>query len=246
VALPSPSVARWTALDPPARQLLAALYREDQAREDAEYADRRDNLSPGRPAATWRWIGLDPAALTDQPDPVPAAKHLAELLNATPNGQLEQLLGALAERRLVDHRAGPGASAVQLTRLGRQAVRAGLRERPGGRAPAHLLRGWAWQLLAELYHASDHGVHPAPYTGRVGSDALSALRYRPDGPLVEDVSVPQPVGQPARRLRITEAGRAFYERTWAEHDRWHPGVRATPPPGVQVVALPALANDQTT
>jgi hypothetical protein len=81
-------------------------------------------------------------------------------------------------------------------------------------------------------------VHPPQHAGRLGGDALSALRYHPAGPLVEDVSVPQPVGQPARRLRITQAGRAFYERTWAEHDRWHPSVRATPPPGVEVVTLP--------
>jgi hypothetical protein len=103
-----------------------------------------------------------------------------------------------------------------------------------------------WQLLAELYDTDEGGVDPAPYTGRLGGDALLALRHHPDGPLVEDISVPQPVGQPARRLRITTAGWAFYERTWAEHDRWRPGVRATPPPGVEVITLPPLAGEQPT
>jgi hypothetical protein len=161
--------------------------------------------APGPPAATWRWIDLDPAALTAPPEPGAAAKHgadakqLAALLADTPESQLEQRLAALAGRRLVDRRGGPGCAEAQLTRLGRQAVRAGLRERPRGRAPAHLLRYWAWQLLAELYDADEGGVHPAPYTGRVGGDALSDLRHHVDGPLVEDISVPQPVGQPARR-----------------------------------------------
>jgi hypothetical protein len=249
LAVPSPSVARWLGLDPPARRLLAALYDEDQQREEAEHADRRDSLSPGRPAATWRWIDLDdPATLTAPPSAgaasrqLPTVRHLAQLLQATPADQLAAPLDVLAARRLVDRRGGPGHGQAQLTRLGRQAVRAGLRKRPRGRPPAHLLRGGAWAILAELFDVGDQGVHPAQYAGSYSRSALDPLRYQPDGPLVEEISVPQPIGQPVPRVRLTPAGRSFYERAWAEHDRWYPGVRATPPPGTEVVTLPPLAN----
>jgi hypothetical protein len=231
VALPSPAVTRWIGLDPPARGLLAALYDEDQQRERAEYVARRDDPSYSRPAATWRWIDLDE----------PEAGKLLPTVGAGEDG-LDPLLKLLADQRLLDHRSGPGNGAVQLTRLGRQTVRAGRRERPRGRPPEHLL-GRSWIVLAALYDAGVAGMDSARYGGRHSPSALHVLRYHRDGPLVEEISVPQPVGQPARRVRLTSAGRAFYEQTWAEHDRWFPGVRATPPPGIRVVTLPPLHRE---
>jgi hypothetical protein len=227
VALPSPAVTRWLSLGPHARVLLAALYDEDQRREHGEYTARRDDFSHHRPAATWRWIDLD--------DPVIAtALHNADL-----DQHLDGLLRSLKDEGLIDLRPGTGLGAVQLTRRGRQAVRAGRREQPRGRPPEHLLDR-SWSVMADLYDAGEAGVDRSRYAGHHGRSGLDRLRYHRDGPLVEDVAVPQPIGQPAQRVRLSPAGQAFYERTWAEHDRWFPGVRATTPPGVKVVTLPPL------
>ena len=137
------------------------------------------------------------------------------------------VITALAEQRLVDHRAGTGHGTVQLTRLGRQTVRAGRREPPRGRPPQHLLPGGAWSTLAQLYDAGDEGLDRSRYGGHHGSSSLVPLQAHRDGPLVEHFEVPQPIGQPTQRVRLTAAGRAFHQRAWAEHDRWYPGVRAT-------------------
>jgi len=229
VALPSATVTRWTGLDPHARVLLAALYAEDQQREHDEYVARRDDFDYHRPAAAWRWIDLDDPASTK------ALRHAG-----LGDVQLAAVITALAEQRLVDHRAGTEHGTVQLTRLGRQTVRAGRREPPGGRPPHHLLPGGAWNTLAELYDAGAEGVDRSRYSGRHGSSSLASLEAHRDGPLVEQFEMLQPIGQPTQRVRLTPAGRAFHQRAWAEHDRWYPGVRATPPPGIKVVPLPPL------
>jgi len=229
VALPSAAVTRWMGLDPHARVLLAALYDEDQQREHDEDVARRDDFAHHRPAAAWRWIDLDDPAI---------AKLLRQAgLGGVP---LAAVITALAEQRLVDHRAGTGHGTVQLTRLGRQTVRAGRREPPRGRPPQHLLPGGAWSTLAQLYDAGDEGLDRSRYGGHHGSSSLVPLQAHRDGPLVEHFEVPQPIGQPTQRVRLTAAGRAFHQRAWAEHDCWYPGVRATPPPGIKVVTLPPL------
>jgi len=221
--LPSPGTSngptlrqRWQALNDRQRAYLLAIFRLDQQQEEHE----RGSWNRGqrrRPAAEWRL--LDYGLLPYLP-PVPTALYSAIEALGERDAGTGSTFQALESRRLIRCRYHlPDRQVelcVEITPLGRQVVRAGTGK---GASSRNLLPDWAWRWLADLHVAGKQGSQ------RMGEGTRTYLRKR--GLIVEEL---QGEGLFAPVVvRLSEAGRAYYQAQWAAYAERYPHVQAQPP-----------------
>jgi hypothetical protein len=213
---------RWEALNDRQRAYLLAIFRLDQQQEEHE----RGSWSHGerrRPAAEWRL--LDYGLLPYLP-PVPTALYEAIERLGLRDAGTGSTFQALESRKLIKCRYHlPDRQVelcVEITALGRQVVRAGTGK---GASSRNLLPEWAWRWLADLFVAGEQGSQ------RMGEGTRTYLRKRG---LVTEERQGQALYAPVV-VRLSEAGRAYYEAQWAAYAERYPHVQA-PPPAAAVAA----------
>jgi hypothetical protein len=162
------ALATWSALNERQRRYLAAIYRRDQAAEQAARGGGRD-WGPRLPASEWRWVDFAIKAPVD----VVGRTVIQEELRAA--GEHDQgagsSLAALKRRRLIDvdeDRVQVGVPPlglvwvprvrVRLTMAGRAAARAGLQDTRPSRTPKGLLSQWLWRQLVQVGKTEPAGL----------------------------------------------------------------------------------------
>lgn len=220
---------RWATLNERQRAYLRALYDCDQATEAA----RRDQAARGfydrTPASEWRWVMYGP---TSPPSALYTTLRRAGLVDPGTGATWQ----ALEERGLCLCRHprdtfGVQLLEIQITPLGRKAVRAALGEARPTPPLKGQLRERQWAALARLYAAGGAGVLSEEMMyGRGRFDWMRTLLrlrdYKPQ-PLMEEF--PDPEVSTIARMRLTPFGRAYYRRAWARYRALYPEVDAPPP-----------------
>jgi hypothetical protein len=147
----------WAELNERQRDYLRAIYDCDQTTE----AGRRERAARGfydrTPASEWRWQMYGPADSA-----LYTTLRTAGLVDPGTGSTWQ----ALEDRKLVQCRYVPDAFGVQLlevqiTALGRKAVRAATGEQRPKPLPKGQLRERQWAALARLYAAGDKGLSSA-------------------------------------------------------------------------------------
>jgi hypothetical protein len=221
------------------RAYLLAIFETDQAVE----ADMRS--IPYRPfqsrpkASEWRWLEYSEAV----PEIGKPAARLYEAIKKT--APIDQGTGAtfaaLADRGLVDvdwrdtNVWGQRKPYLQLTPTGRRLARSWTGANAFKAPPAGTLREWHWRALAKAYAAGVEGIEGEyGVYAHIGERTWQRLlEYKAgalvaEGPLTDNTDL-YPFGPRRRRLRITDAGRALYEREWARYRELYPDVEAPEP-----------------
>lgn len=216
----------WDSLNDRQRAYLRALYDCDQAKE----AERRQCAVQGfydrTPASEWRWVLYGPVA---PPSALYSALRRVGLVDPGTGATWQ----ALEERGLCRCRYPRDAFGVQLlevqiTPVGRRAVRAATGEARSKQPPKGQLRERQWAALARLYATGEAGVLSEEMMyGFDWTRTLLRLReYKPQ-PLMEEFNDPEI--HIIVRMRLTPFGRDYYRREWARYSGLYPAVEAVRP-----------------
>ncbi|MGW2677548.1 helix-turn-helix domain-containing protein [Streptomyces sp. NPDC001436] len=232
----------WEGLNERQRIYLTACYQEDQEVERQVTAARAAGSGKRIPAAEWRKI---PFTIKADPE-FTGYTSLQDRLRGLGehDAGAGQTFKALAARGLVRVSEDQvevfplgfvPRVRVELTRLGRACVRAGLGESPPPRRPAHLLSEWLWSSLMKVASAEPDGLAEDDMWGK--SKFYLGTGYRPPGGrsrgLIDEFPVREGEGEEAfvreYRWRLTDAGRQHI----AQHRETYQGMY----PNVQIVEL---------
>jgi hypothetical protein len=209
----------WNELNERQRAYLVACYRQDQEAEQEAKARHAAGQLAGSPVQ-WRKLPF-----TIRADPVftgytPIQERLREEgyhdagAGATLHALTRRGLLQVSEDQVEVFPLGPVPRVlVELTRLGRACVRAGVGEVTRPRPPAHLLSEWLWRNLAKVAMAGPAGLPETDLWGR--SRFYLGTGFRPHGAMsrgyIDAIPVREETGEDSYvreyRWHLTEAGR---------------------------------------
>lgn len=224
--MPDP-VALWAALNERQQTYLRAVYDCDQAKEAGRRLDAaRGYIFDRTPASEWRWVMYGP---TGPPSELHMKLHTAGLVDPGTGSTWK----ALEDRGLIETGEIPDAFGIRLLRIkitpkGRKVVRAGTGEHGYKAPPKGQLRERQWECLAALYAAGDAGLGDLALPFDWWYTIRRLDEYKPK-PLAEAWHPTRHRGLDHFERRITEAGRAYYEREWARYRALYPDVEAAEP-----------------
>lgn len=223
---PQPAQARpgraeriWNELNDRQRAYLVACYRQDQEAEQEAKAKRAARQATWTPAQ-WRKLPF-----TIKADPVftgytPIQERLRKEgyhdagAGATLHALTRRGLVQVSEDQVEVFPLGPVPRVlVELTRLGRACVRAGVGQVTRPRPPAYLLSEWLWRNLVKVAMAGPAGLPETDLWGR--SRFYLGTGFRPHGAMsrgyIDAIPVREEMGEDSYvkeyRWHLTEAGR---------------------------------------